>query len=141
MPRTLLLSEFLLHSDFHVGPDEPVFVPAGDRLSYEKGEVVVTRPTGERHRHRAGNGYWICSREGYQLLPDLSANLGNCQHLLVGWALPGQRKPSRPGVHSLRRQVKHAFHADSVRRRREWLGDGKRTWSRCKTRREPGGRP
>jgi hypothetical protein len=60
----LPLSEFLLHSDFHVGPDEPVFVAAGDRLACEKGEVVVTRPTGERHRHRAGNTYWICGREG-----------------------------------------------------------------------------
>ncbi|MET8629124.1 hypothetical protein ABZW30_36230 [Kitasatospora sp. NPDC004669] len=67
VPRMLLLSEFLLHSDFRVGLDKPVFVAAGDRLSYEKGAVVVTRPTGERHRHPAGNSHWICSRQGTAL--------------------------------------------------------------------------
>ncbi|MGK4585992.1 hypothetical protein [Kitasatospora sp. HPMI-4] len=56
----LLLSEFPLHSDFHVGLDRPVFVAAGDRVSYEDGDVVVTRPTGERRRQPARNGYGIC---------------------------------------------------------------------------------
>ncbi|MFF7459212.1 hypothetical protein [Kitasatospora sp. NPDC008115] len=60
LPRMLLLSEFLLHSDFRVGLDEPVFVAAGDRVSYEGGDVVVTRPTGERRRHPARDSYWIC---------------------------------------------------------------------------------
>ncbi|WP_354638619.1 hypothetical protein [Kitasatospora camelliae] len=38
----------------------PVFVAAGDRMAYEDGCVVVTRPNGERSSHRAGNSYWIC---------------------------------------------------------------------------------
>ncbi|WP_327675257.1 hypothetical protein [Kitasatospora sp. NBC_00458] len=58
--RMLLVSEFLLHSDFRVGLDEPVFVAAGDRISYEDGEVVVARPSGERRRHPARDSYWIC---------------------------------------------------------------------------------
>ncbi|MGW2254981.1 hypothetical protein ACWCXH_33085 [Kitasatospora sp. NPDC001660] len=60
MPRMLLLSEFSLHSDFHVGLNRPMFVAAGDRVSYEDGDIVVTRPTGERRRHPARNSYWIC---------------------------------------------------------------------------------
>ncbi|MCX4752445.1 hypothetical protein [Kitasatospora purpeofusca] len=60
VPRLLLLSEFQLHCDFHVDLDKPVFVAAGDRVSYEDGAVVVTRPTGERHRHSTRNSYWIC---------------------------------------------------------------------------------
>ncbi|MEU8921869.1 hypothetical protein AB0D10_13170 [Kitasatospora sp. NPDC048545] len=62
VPRMLLLRDFLLHSDFRVGLDEPLFVAAGDRLSYDKGDVVVTRPTGEQQRHPAGRSHWICSR-------------------------------------------------------------------------------
>lgn len=60
VPRMLLLSEFVLHSDFHVGLDKPVFVAAGDRVSCEDDDVVVTRPSGERRRHPASNRYWIC---------------------------------------------------------------------------------
>ncbi|MEU6237217.1 hypothetical protein [Kitasatospora sp. NPDC047058] len=60
VPRMLLISEFLLNSDFQVGLGEPVLVAAGDRLSYEEGDVVVTRSTGERCRHSARNSYWIC---------------------------------------------------------------------------------
>ncbi|MER7707692.1 hypothetical protein ABTX81_32930 [Kitasatospora sp. NPDC097605] len=56
----LLLSEFLLHSDFHVRLDKPVFVAAGDRVSYEAGAVVVAQPTGERRSHPAADSYWIC---------------------------------------------------------------------------------
>ncbi|WP_031070000.1 hypothetical protein [Streptomyces sp. NRRL WC-3742] len=59
-PRMLLLSEFLLHSDFQVKLDEPLFVAAGDRLSIERYDVVVTRPTGERRRYPARDSYWIC---------------------------------------------------------------------------------
>ncbi|MFE2176670.1 hypothetical protein [Kitasatospora sp. NPDC059462] len=60
VPRMLLLSEFQLHSDFHVELERPVFVAAGDRVSYEVGAVVVTRSTGERHRYPEGDSYWIC---------------------------------------------------------------------------------
>ncbi|MEU6091022.1 hypothetical protein ABZ865_30460 [Streptomyces sp. NPDC047085] len=60
VPRMLLISEFLLHSDFQVELDGPVFVAAGDRLSYEEGNVVVTSPTGERRMHSARDSYWIC---------------------------------------------------------------------------------
>jgi hypothetical protein len=35
VPQMLLLSEFLLCPDFQVELDEPVFVAAGDRISYE----------------------------------------------------------------------------------------------------------
>ncbi|MFD0279509.1 hypothetical protein ACFVHB_37230 [Kitasatospora sp. NPDC127111] len=62
VPRMLMLSEFLLHSDFQVELDGPVFVAAGDRLSYGGGHVVVTRPTGERCRHAVRDSYWICRR-------------------------------------------------------------------------------
>ncbi|KQV19086.1 MULTISPECIES: hypothetical protein [unclassified Kitasatospora] len=62
VPRMLLLSEFQLNPDFHVSLDRPVFVTAGDRVSYEGGAVVVTRPTGEHRKHPAGNSYWICRR-------------------------------------------------------------------------------
>ncbi|MEV7123767.1 hypothetical protein [Kitasatospora griseola] len=60
VPRMLLLSEFQLHSDFHVELERPVFVAAGDRVSYKGGAVVVTRSTGERHRYLVGDSYWIC---------------------------------------------------------------------------------
>jgi len=56
----LLISEFLLHPDFQVELDGPLFVAAGDRLSYEEGDVVVAGPTGVRRRHPARDGYWIC---------------------------------------------------------------------------------
>ncbi|MFJ8623479.1 hypothetical protein ACIRD3_11620 [Kitasatospora sp. NPDC093550] len=46
-----------------------MFVAAGDRVRYERGHVVVTRPTGEQHRHPAGRSHWICSRAG--AAPDL----------------------------------------------------------------------
>ncbi|MFJ8439972.1 hypothetical protein [Kitasatospora griseola] len=58
--RMLLLSEFQLNSDFQVVLDRPVFVAAGDRVSYEGGAVVVTRPAGEHRKHPASNSYWIC---------------------------------------------------------------------------------
>ncbi len=60
VPRMLLISEFLLHSDFQVELGRPVFVAAGDRLSYEEGDLVVTGPTGGRRRHPARDSYWIC---------------------------------------------------------------------------------
>ncbi|MFB7619682.1 hypothetical protein [Kitasatospora sp. NPDC056181] len=56
----LLVSEFLLHPDFQVELDGPLLVAAGDRVSYEGGAVVVTRPTGERRRHPVQDSYWIC---------------------------------------------------------------------------------
>jgi hypothetical protein len=40
VPRMLLLSEFLLHADFQVELNGPVFVAAGERVSYEAGGVV-----------------------------------------------------------------------------------------------------
>ncbi|MFF9645569.1 hypothetical protein [Kitasatospora aureofaciens] len=55
----LLLSEFLLRPDFQVELDGPVFVAAGDRVSYEDGGVVVTRSTGERYKHPIRDSYWI----------------------------------------------------------------------------------
>ncbi|WP_329571984.1 hypothetical protein [Kitasatospora sp. NBC_01266] len=60
VPRMLLISEFLLCLDFQVKLDGPVFVAAGDRISYEAGDVVVIRPTGERRRHPARDSYWVC---------------------------------------------------------------------------------
>lgn len=59
-PRMLLLSEFLLHADFQVELDVPVFVAAGDRVSYKGGGVVVTRSTGEQYKHPIRDSYWIC---------------------------------------------------------------------------------
>ncbi|MGW4893084.1 hypothetical protein ACWEQL_12595 [Kitasatospora sp. NPDC004240] len=59
VPRMLLISGFLLHHDFQVEMD-PMFVAAGDRVSYEDDVVVVTRPTGERREHPARDSYWIC---------------------------------------------------------------------------------
>ncbi|MFD8483922.1 hypothetical protein [Kitasatospora sp. NPDC059673] len=60
IPRMVLVSEFLLRPDFRVELDRPLFAAAGDRASYEDGAVVVTRPTGERHRHPVRDAYWIC---------------------------------------------------------------------------------
>ncbi|MFJ1706325.1 hypothetical protein [Kitasatospora sp. NPDC088346] len=60
MPRALMLSAFLLRPDFRVELENPVFVAVGDRVLYEGCGILVTRPTGERHRHRAGNRYRIC---------------------------------------------------------------------------------
>ncbi|MFE2914952.1 hypothetical protein ACFXI0_29395 [Kitasatospora indigofera] len=60
VPRLLLLGGFQLRSGFHVDLDRPVFVAAGDRVSYEDGAVDVIRPSGERQRHPARVGYWIC---------------------------------------------------------------------------------
>ncbi|MFJ9845977.1 hypothetical protein ACIRYZ_37155 [Kitasatospora sp. NPDC101155] len=56
----LLLSEFLLHADFQVELNGPVFVAAGDRIPYEDGGVVVTRSTGEQYMHPIRDSYWIC---------------------------------------------------------------------------------
>ncbi|MET8102187.1 hypothetical protein ABZV29_38025 [Streptomyces sp. NPDC005236] len=56
----LLLSEFLLHPDFQVELDGPVFVAAGDRVSYQDGGVVVTRSTGEQYKPPIRDSYWIC---------------------------------------------------------------------------------
>lgn len=60
VPRMLLLSEFLLRSDFQVELEAPVFVAAGDRVSYEDGGIVVTRSTGEQYTHPIRDSYWIC---------------------------------------------------------------------------------
>lgn len=60
VPRMLLLSEFQLHADFQVELDAPVFVAAGDRVSYQDGGVVVTRSTGEQYKHPIRDSYWIC---------------------------------------------------------------------------------
>ncbi|MFF0746620.1 hypothetical protein ACFYVL_40150 [Streptomyces sp. NPDC004111] len=60
VPRMLLVSGFQLDSGFHVGLDRPVFVAAGDRVSYGGGAVVVTRPSGEHCRYPAGGSHWIC---------------------------------------------------------------------------------
>ncbi|WP_435192305.1 hypothetical protein [Streptomyces sp. bgisy126] len=62
VPRMLLLSEFQLNPDFQVVLDRPMFVTVGDRVSYEGGAVVVTRPTGGHRRYPAGNSHWICRR-------------------------------------------------------------------------------
>ncbi|MFD7450856.1 hypothetical protein [Kitasatospora sp. NPDC059827] len=62
VPRMLLLSEFVLRSDLQLKPAEPLFVAAGDRLSYDRSEVVVTRPSGERLRYPIGDSHWICHR-------------------------------------------------------------------------------
>ncbi|MEU0786475.1 hypothetical protein ABZ341_33465 [Streptomyces sp. NPDC006173] len=56
----LLLSEFPLHPDFQVDLEGPVFVAAGDRVSYQDGGVVVTRSTGEQYKHPIRDSYWIC---------------------------------------------------------------------------------
>ncbi|MET9617643.1 hypothetical protein [Kitasatospora indigofera] len=60
VPRLLLIGEFQLRSGFHVDLDKPVFVAAGDRVSYEDGAVVVTRPSGGRRSHSVRDGSWIC---------------------------------------------------------------------------------
>ncbi|MEU9979459.1 hypothetical protein [Streptomyces sp. NPDC051014] len=62
VPRMLLLSGFQLNSDFQVVLTRPMFVMVGDRVSYEDGAVVVTRPTGEHRRRPAGSSHWICRR-------------------------------------------------------------------------------
>ncbi|MFD9597868.1 hypothetical protein ACFWA9_34645 [Kitasatospora sp. NPDC059973] len=41
------------YSDFQVGPDRSVFVEAGDRLSYEEGDIVSPAPA-------VGGSYRIC---------------------------------------------------------------------------------
>ncbi|MET8702009.1 hypothetical protein ABZW10_24510 [Kitasatospora sp. NPDC004723] len=60
MSRMLLLSALLLHSDFHVVLERPVFVAAGDLVSYRDDTLVVTDPVGEQHRCPARDSYWIC---------------------------------------------------------------------------------
>lgn len=57
LPRMLLLSEFLLHADFQVELDGPVFIAAGDRVFYEDGGVVVTRSTGKQYKHPIRDSY------------------------------------------------------------------------------------
>ncbi|SEL25485.1 hypothetical protein [Streptacidiphilus jiangxiensis] len=59
-PRALLISQFRLRPDFHVELDRPVFVGAGDRLSFEQGTLVVTGPTGRQRFRAARESHWIC---------------------------------------------------------------------------------
>ncbi|MFB9368433.1 hypothetical protein [Kitasatospora albolonga] len=58
--RMVMISGFDLHSDFHVGLEQPVFVRAGESIDYERGDVVVTAPSGEQRRYSAGGSHWIC---------------------------------------------------------------------------------
>ncbi|GAA3011035.1 hypothetical protein GCM10020229_23240 [Kitasatospora albolonga] len=44
--RMVMISGFDLHSDFHVGLEQPVFVRAGESIDYERGDVVVTATVG-----------------------------------------------------------------------------------------------
>ncbi|MFC9328995.1 hypothetical protein [Kitasatospora sp. NPDC057015] len=58
--RSVVIREFLLHSDFYVELDRPAFLTAGDRVTYENQCIVVTRPNGERRTHSDSNSYWLC---------------------------------------------------------------------------------